>query len=314
MTPRERAVGALLGLACGDALGRPVEFNSPAEIERKHGRITDMLGHGTHGQPPGTITDDTEMALCIARSLADRKQFDPEDIAARFVNWYDSGPFDIGLMTADALRKIKSGISWEDAGRDVWENRPEGKNAGNGSVMRCVPHALAFTSDHETITEVSRQSSAITHADPRCTSGCAILNCTVAGLIEERNTPVADALALIGDDAPDELPDALGGVPDDVVETHLDSSGYVVHTLQTALYYGLTADTAEDAIVEAVNLGEDTDTVGAVTGAIAGARFGVDDLPNRWLDTLDCEGELRSLAMTLVENDVGYDVERTIDS
>jgi len=301
VTSTERATGALLGLACGDALGRPVEFNSAAQIEQRHGRVTEMLGHGTHGQPPGTITDDTEMALCIARSLAERGQFDPEDIAARFVEWYDSGPFDIGLMTADALRQIKSGMPWDEAGQTVWEQRPEGQNAGNGSVMRCVPHALAFADDHEALVEVSRQSSAITHADPRCTVGCAILNGTVAGLIEGRDDPLADSLSRL-DDVPAELREALAPIPDGIEETDLASSGYVVHTLQTALYHGLTADSAEEAIITAVNMGSDTDTVGAVTGAVAGARFGVDSLPDRWVETLDCEAELRSLATRLYED------------
>ncbi|SDF95665.1 ADP-ribosyl-[dinitrogen reductase] hydrolase [Halorientalis regularis] len=262
-----------------------------------------MLGHGTHGQPPGTITDDTEMALCIARSLAERGQFDPEDIAARFVEWYDSGPFDIGVMTADALRQIKSGASLDEAGQMVWEQRPEGQNAGNGSVMRCVPHALAFADGHETLVEVSRQSSSITHADPRCTTGCAILNSTVAGLIEGRDDALADSLSALHD-VPAELRDALAPIPDGIEERELASSGYVVHTLQTALYLGLTADSAEETIVTAVNMGDDTDTVGAVTGAVAGARFGVDSLPDRWFEELDCEVELRSLATTLYEDPI----------
>lgn len=243
------------------------------------------------------------MALCIARSLAERGQFDPEDIAARFVEWYDSGPFDIGLMTADALRQIKSGVSWDEAGQTVWEQRPEGQNAGNGSVMRCVPHALAFADDHETLVDMSRQSSAITHADPRCTAGYAILNGTVAGLIEGRDDPLADSLSRL-DDVPAELRDALAPIPDGIEATDLAASGYIVHTLQTALYLSLTADSAEEAIVRAVNMGDDTDTVGAVTGAVAGARFGVDSLPDRWVEELDCETELRSLATTLYEDSI----------
>jgi len=304
MTATDRAVGAFLGLACGDALGRPVEFNSAARIEREYGRVTEMLGDGTHGKPPGTITDDTQMVLCIARSLAETGRFDGADIADRFIDWYDSGPFDIGLMTSDGIRTLKSGTPWDEAGQAVWETRPEGKNAGNGSVMRCVPHALAFTDDHETLAEVSRQSSAITHADPRCTYGCAILNCTVAGLIQGRESPLADALSLVDDDAPAELKSALESIPDGIDEAQLRSSGYVIHTLQTGLYHGLTAATAEDAIVEAVNMGEDTDTVGAVTGAVAGARFGADALPDRWLDALDCADELRSLATTLADEPI----------
>lgn len=105
-TPQDRARGVLLGLACGDALGRPVEFLTADDIEREHGRVTEMLGDGTWHQPAGTITDDTELALCVARSLAERGSFAPTDVAERFVAWYESGPFDVGTMTADAIRNL----------------------------------------------------------------------------------------------------------------------------------------------------------------------------------------------------------------
>lgn len=96
MSLQDRARGVVLGLACGDALGRPVEFRSADQIAAEHGTVTEMLGHGSHGQPAGTITDDTEMALCIAHSLVEHDDFVPEDVADRFVGWYRSGPFDIG--------------------------------------------------------------------------------------------------------------------------------------------------------------------------------------------------------------------------
>src|SRR6056297_243214 len=105
MVASDAATGVVLGLACGDALGRPVEFRSGESIASQHGTVTEMLGHGTHGQPAGTVTDDTDLALCIARSLVERGAFDGNDIAARFHDWYQSGPFDIGLMTADAIRE-----------------------------------------------------------------------------------------------------------------------------------------------------------------------------------------------------------------
>ena len=144
MDRQERAEGVLLGLACGDALGRPVEFRSPRAIEAEYGTLSEMIGNGTYGKPAGTITDDTEQALCIARSLVERGKFDPEDIAERVVAWYNSGPFDIGLTTADALRRIDNGVAWDVAGRETWEERAEGSNAGNGSVMRCVPLEIGF--------------------------------------------------------------------------------------------------------------------------------------------------------------------------
>jgi ADP-ribosyl-[dinitrogen reductase] hydrolase len=290
----------LLGLACGDALGRPVEFESARTIERDHGTLREMVSHGTHGQPAGTITDDTELALCLARSLVSRRRFDPEDVGQRFVDWFASGPFDVGLMTAETIREIRDGTPPESAGRHVWERRPEGSNAGNGSVMRCAPHAVAYADRPNRLVEVSARSSAITHADPRCTAGCAVLNLTLAGLARDDDAPLAAALDRV--DAPGELHDALAGLPERP-ET-LRSSGYVVDTLQAALYHGLTADTTEDGIVAAVNMGRDTDTVGAVTGAVVGARFGARDLPDRWLETVDRVDELRDLSRELAAGDV----------
>ena len=158
----DRARGVLLGLACGDALGRPVEFATPSEIGEEYGQLDEMIGYGTWNQPPGTITDDTEQALCIARSLVEQQGFDPADIADRFVAWYDSDPFDIGRMTARSLREFKHGSTGDEAGQQVWENSPEGQNAGNGSVMRCPPLALPYASNWEQLVEVSRQSSQIT--------------------------------------------------------------------------------------------------------------------------------------------------------
>jgi len=295
----DRARGALLGLACGDALGRPVEFQSAAAIQREHGRLDEMVGHGTWNQPAGTITDDTEQALCIARSLVEQQDFDPGDIADRFVAWYDSGPFDIGRMTMRSLSRLKHGDTWDEAGQHVWEQSREGQNAGNGSVMRCPPLAIPYASDWERLTEVSRQSSQITHADPRCTAGCAVLNLTVAGLLEDADTPLQDTLDYLGADAPDELVTALEPLARRNSPGVLETSGYVVHSLQTALHDGLIADSAEEAIVTAVNRGGDTDTIGAISGAVAGARFGASQLPDRWLAAIDETDELELLAEQL---------------
>ena len=292
----DRARGILLGLACGDALGRPVEFKSASQISAEHGRLDEMIGHGTWNQPAGTITDDTEQALCIARSLVEHEEFAPADFADRFVACYDTGPFDIGGMTRRALNRLKRGDEWGEAGQQVWEQSPEGQNAGNGSVMRCAPLAISYARDSERLIEVSRQSSQITHADPRCTYGCAVLNLTIAGMLDDAVTPLGDALDYVGSDAPDELVAALEPLARGESPGALETSGYVVHSLQTALHDGLFAESAEEAIVTAVNRGGDTDTIGAVAGAVAGARFGASTLPDRWLAALDAAEELESLA------------------
>jgi ADP-ribosyl-[dinitrogen reductase] hydrolase len=288
-------------LACGDALGRPVEFNSASEISAEHGRLGEMVGHGTWNKPAGTITDDTEQALCIARSLVEQQDFDPADIADRFVAWYDSGPFDIGRMTMRSLRRLKQGDAWDEAAEHVWEQSREGQNAGNGSVMRCPPLAIPYASDWDRLAEVSRQSSQITHADPRCTYGCVVLNLTVAGLLEDVDTALQDALDYVGADAPDELVTALEPLARGDSPGTLETSGYVVHSLQTALHDGLVSDSAEEAVVTAVNRGGDTDTIGAIAGAVAGARFGASQLPDRWLNAIDETDELETLAKRLVD-------------
>ena len=317
----DRATGALLGLACGDALGRPVEFRQPSTIRNRHGRVTEMLADGTHGQPAGTITDDTEMALCIARSLTTNDVFVPADIARRFIDWYQSGPFDVGLLTAAVIQRLQDGEPWHQAGYAEWERRPEGSNAGNGSVMRCAPHSLAFATDLDTLITVSRASSAITHADPRCQWGCAILNVTLAGLLTDVDEPLARALAQTTA-APAELRQACeevlavtrGDQPPDTVS--LDNSGYVVTTVQAGLYHGLTASTAEEAIISAVMMGGDTDPLAAVTGAVAGARFGASALPTRWQTALDTADELTATATSLTSSAITcpYPVRERIDT
>ena len=324
----DRAKGVLLGLACGDALGRPVEFASPEQIKREHGRVTEMLGNGTHRQPSGTITDDTEMALCIARSLIEQEQFDPTDVAERFVAWYESGPFDIGMMTQRALSRIQHGESWETAGEREWKASPEGSNAGNGSVMRCAPLAIAYADYPAALVRTSMDSSRITHADPRCTLGCAVLNLTIAAAIQDQDAPLSAALNLLSEDlatsmqrtagvipdgastvledgVPQELRTAVEAIPDGIDPDQLSNSGYVVDTLQTALYDALTAESVEEAIITAVNRGGDTDTIGAIAGAIAGARFGGSSLPNRWLDEIDERGELKRIAIELAGHPCG---------
>jgi ADP-ribosyl-[dinitrogen reductase] hydrolase len=296
-----RAEGVLLGLACGDALGRPVEFESASWIANEYGTLTEMIGNGTWGQPAGTVTDDTDQALCIARSLVEQDEFDPEDIADRFVEWYDSDPFDIGIMTRRSIQALKDGQPWDEAGRRVWEASAEGSNAGNGSVMRCPPLALVYADAPSELERVSRESSLITHADPRCTYGCAALNLTIAGILRDETEPLRIALEHVRSDAPDELVTALEPLARGGNVESLSNSGYVIHSLQTALHDALEADSAEEAIVTAVNRGGDTDTIGAISGAVAGARFGVDDLPDEWLSVLNGRQELSRLASALLE-------------
>lgn len=295
----DRAAGVLLGLAAGDALGRPVEGWPASAIDREYGTLDRMVGNGVHRLPAGSVTDDTEMATRLARSLVECGGFDPDDVARRFVDWFEGDPTGIGGMTRRVLDRLASGQDWRTASRAVWEASPEGRNAGNGSVMRCAPLAVAFVDGGERLAAASRESSRITHADPRCTAGCAVLNLTIAGVLRDEQPEEALAAALGRAEPPEELRSALAPIPDRD-RRDLAVTGYVVDTLATGLQIGLSDDGAEAAIVEAVNLGGDTDTIGAVAGAIAGGRFGAADLPDRWLETLAVRRPLERLAGDLV--------------
>jgi ADP-ribosyl-[dinitrogen reductase] hydrolase len=292
--------GVLLGLACGDALGRPVEFETAEAIQNEHGTVEEMLADGMHGKPAGTITDDTQLALYIARSLVENGRFDPEDIATRFREWYNTDPFSIGRTTQWALYDLTTGYSWDEAGQRAWE----GNNAGNGSVMRCAPLALAYHDDPDTLVEVSKHSSAITHYDPRCIYGCVVLNLTLAEIIDDADAPLQTALDHVEHEAPTELIDALRPVcrsADPRIDpASLEPNGYVIGTLRTALYDGLSAESAEEGIITAVNRGGDADTVGAVTGAVVGARFSKSEFPDRWLKVIDEISELDHLSHELL--------------
>lgn len=160
-----------------------------------------------------------------------------------------------------------------------------------------------FAEAPDELGSISERSSAITHADPRCRRGCAVLNYLIAGLVTGTDDPLAAALAATYPDqtTAQEIDDALAPVPGELDRTNVQNTSYVVDTLQAAVYYALTASDAESAIVRAVNAGGDADTVGAVTGAIVGARFGCESLPERWIDEIDENEELTHLADALIE-------------
>lgn len=294
---RDRYRGALVGSAVGDALGATLEFMSQADIARQYGQLRDIVGGGWLQLPKGEVTDDTQMALCIARSLAQRGRFDGDDIAARFVEWYRSNPPDIGNTTRDALVRLASGVPWQEAGQQTHAKmRP--RDASNGSVMRCAPVALYTRVDPEANACHSADLSRITHANPLCIAGCVALNAGIAALLTD---PDCDGLAAALNATDDEIVRAsLIAVPEQTADT-LDAGGYVLATLQSSFWALTTNDTLEEAIVTAANLGDDADTTGAVTGALAGARWGYGAIPERWLGVLRGREELMTLADRLLD-------------
>jgi len=282
---RQRARASFLGLAIGDALGATVEFMTPTEIRTKHGCHDKLVGGGWLRLRPGEVTDDTQMSLCIARSIVE-KGISPEDIVGRFVAWYRSRPPDIGNTCRRGIaRYITTGA--------VHGPRNDG-DAGNGAVMRMTPVALATLANWSGLAGAAIAQAHITHNHPLSDAACIL----VGQLMQ---------LALIGQgmDRLRRLADATAaGLPTFRYQPyHGLSTAYVVDTVQTVLHFLFSTSSFEECLVATVNQGGDADTTGAIVGAIAGAYYGLDEIPRSWLRRLDplVRQEVESLADRLID-------------
>ncbi len=284
-TMLDRAKGCAVGAAVGDALGMPLEFGPP--------RPPDNLLREMEAArlPAGTFTDDTEMALALAHSLLAHRPLDPADLAQRFVTWFRAGPPDVGIHTSAVLSRVAAGEEWEEAAAAVQQQRPD--SAGNGSVMRCWPVPLARWDDLGLLLADSRLQSRVTHPHPECVAGSAFVNVAIYHLL--RGVPPAEAVTQALDDA------AISGPLRETIEAapqrpraELANSGWVRHTLESAVWGLLTTDSFAEAVVQVVKLGRDADTAGAVVGALAGAAYGLESIPPRWRESLRGEYPLGS--------------------
>ena len=310
----------LLGLSVGDALGVPVEFQSRESLKRNP--VTDMTGYGTYNQPPGTWSDDSSMAFCLAESLCEG--YNPKDIADRFVRWYDKAywtphgeVFDVGIATRKAIQRMKEGVEPLLAGGNTeYDN-------GNGSLMRIMPLlVLTQSSTPEDARRYTEEVSSITHRHPRSVLACHYLlmlasHLTTTGIREALRQTRADISellqskpALIAEKShfskamPDreKQPEEFDNPYDfirQIPENEIQSSGYVVHTLEASLWCLATTDNYRDAVLKAVNLGEDTDTTAAVTGALAGIVYGYETIPAEWVNQLARKNDIIDLAERL---------------
>jgi ADP-ribosyl-[dinitrogen reductase] hydrolase len=292
----EQFAGCMLGLACGDALGATLEFLSRDEVRTRYGQLREIVGGGWLRLAPGEVTDDTQMSTCLAESIVATGTVDGDDIARRFVGWLHTNPIDIGTTTRRALMYLDRGLSWQEAGERTYREAG-GQGIGNAGVMRCAPVGLFRYRDPDRLIADTRLSSAVTHADPLAQWAAVAINVAlrelllhgqgpdflerIAAVIEER--AVAQAIRVIPLLGADEV----------------RSTGYALHTMQTALWSLTHHDSFEEAVVAAVNFGDDADTSGAVTGALAGAREGVGAIPERWLAVLRPREELLALAHRL---------------
>jgi ADP-ribosyl-[dinitrogen reductase] hydrolase len=271
----DRARGALLGLAVGDALGTTLEFSR----RDSHPLHTEMVGGGVFNLKPGQWTDDTAMALALADSLISCRGFDAEDLMQRFVRWYRHGEysctgrcFDIGLATRTAL------VHYELTG-EPHAGSTDPRSAGNGSLMRLAPVALFALDDDQLAQQIAADQSRTTHGAKSCIEACQFfVSLLRAAILGEKN--IIALACQLGRNYP-----VIRHVTDrnwnQLDRGQINSGGYVIHTVEAALWSVARTASFEESIVLAVNLGADADTVGAVTGQLAGAMYGASSIPLR---------------------------------
>ncbi len=299
---------ALLGVAVGDALGVPVEFLDRYEI--KNNPVINMRGYGTHYQPSGTFSDDASLTFCLAEALT--KEFNLQEIADNFVNWYREGywtahgkVFDIGITTRFAINRLADGEIPEYAGDfDEMSN-------GNGSLMRILP--LVFHIKDMPIEErykIIKQVSSITHGHIRSVIACfyylefaryILRGDDMNYIYSLLKTHISDFLKTkeINKDEIAIFDRLLKGDIYKLGEDEIQSSGYVIHTLEASIWCLLTTKNYKDAVLKAVNLGGDTDTTGAVTGGLTGLLYGHEAIPAQWLQVLARKEDLEDLAVRM---------------
>ncbi|BAD40501.1 ADP-ribosylglycohydrolase family protein [Symbiobacterium thermophilum] len=302
LTRAGRGLGALLGLAAADALGCTVEFMSREAIRARWPEgHREIVGGGPFGFPAGDWTDDTAMAVAVGRGILEQPD-DPVDAVGRhFVAWFQSGPPDVGNTCRTAINAFLRLGSWEAASAAVRAELGQWA-AGNGALMRTLPAALAYGPDPAQAIRIGR----MTHPHPESDAAIAVYHRTVDALLEG----AAPAEALEAGLAP--LPGAepevgaaiadlarrLSGLASRSAE-RIRSGGYVVETLEAALWAFLRTDSLEECVVLAVNLGDDADTVGAVAGGLAGAAYGPGAVPRRWSQALRRRAVIDELAAGL---------------
>jgi ADP-ribosyl-[dinitrogen reductase] hydrolase len=231
------------------------------------------------------------MALALAHSLLERTPLDPADLAQQFVRWYDWRPPDVGIHTATVLREISLGCAWQTASRAAHQAHPH--SAGNGSVMRSWPVALAHWDNLAALLRDSRLQSDVTHAHPECLAASAFVNAAIHYLLLGDPPQAAIDKALEASAPPAALREVIIAAPKKRRDA-LPNSGWVRHTVESAVWGLLTTASFEDAIAQVVNLGNDADTAGTVAGALAGAAYGLSAIPPAWRNALRGEWPLRS--------------------
>jgi ADP-ribosyl-[dinitrogen reductase] hydrolase len=277
MNTQSRAIASFLGLAMGDALGAPVEFQDPGEFEP----VTQYRHSPVWNTPAGYWTDDTSMAICLAESILARDTVDAQDVLTRFGRWYQLGEnsstgvcFDIGNTT---LKNIQQFLNW-----GITKAPDVASESGNGGIMRLAPVAVRWWHNTAWAEQMAELQSVTTHGSVECVM-CA------------RELAFILTQAIQGQDVIRQLSEQLHHVP----AQDISNSGRASDTLRAAKWCVAVTDSFESAVLKAVNLGGDSDTIGAVTGQIAGACYGMEQIPTSWISQLHDVNRLTDMALRL---------------
>lgn len=277
--------GGLFGLAIGDALGAPTEFLKPSQIENKFGgKVTEMIGGGMFNWKPGETTDDTAMSLCVARGILNNKENPIEEIGNEFLNWFHSRPKDIGINTRLALKYYKMYKSWKEAALSAHDSL-DGKSAGNGSLMRTLPIPLLIP-DLEKAQHISMEQSSLTHYDVLAANCCSVYTEAITNILNgnEFKSVIEQSFSQLN------LP------KEELINPSVPSDGFVLHTFVWALHLCYTSKDFEEVVVRAANVGDDTDTIGAIAGGLYGTYCGYENLPIRYINALLNKSELEDIS------------------
>ena len=301
LTKRERILGGLWGSVVGDALGVPVEFQDRSVL--KANPVTNLREYGTHRQPKGTWSDDTSLSLCTMDSLLNA-DFDIEDMGRRFVEWMYRGlwtpwgePFDVGIATSDALVRIANGgPAANRGGCGEYDN-------GNGSLMRILPVALRFSHEPtEQLLERIHPASAITHGHLRSQMACGFYALMAGHLLAgcQANAALNNTRCVFETfyNQTSEIQHFRKLLDTDFIsisESLINSSSYVIHTLNASIWCLLNSSSYEECVLKAVNLGGDSDTTGCAAGGLAGLYYGLEAMPEPWRKSMARAEDLERL-------------------
>jgi len=285
-----RLKGCMLGLAIGDAMGAPVEF-------MKRGTFEPVTGYRSGGKfrlNAGEWTDDTAMALCLAQSLIDSNGFNPIDQLDKYLKWIDTGYMSCtGKMVGLGKTCWRSLVRYRRTGQPYTDVKSE-KFSGNGSLMRLAPICIYYANNMDLAVHYAALSSKTTHGSPIAVDCCRYFAYVILKLVHGFEKDALFSDSFVSDVyqyfADEPLHEALNSIIQcEYISKGVDeiqSSGYVIHSLEAVLWSFYHTNTLEEAILKSVNLGDDADTVGAITGQLVGAYYGVDGIPYEWINGL----------------------------